>query len=278
LFRTIDILESEIEWNYGVLTVTLPGKRHESGIRFKSLSEQYGYFTESVKRGVAKKRLTAPVRGLTTMLEHFGVDGCILGLEFTNGGGVGDNWNTHAHLLLIGENEIRIPESKKNIDPDWNYEEIGERNPWSIRNLASLGFGAQYQYTHIGRIEQALAEIGKITYGVKVERVDGEANTDLVREMSHFFQSTPRLLRKTGTAIIPWYDKLRWAQLYPDRPGADYILNYEYDTKCIKDHEKLMIAQGYEKVDKFGDIIGKRKDRNGFNRNTIEYRWRRIRC
>ena len=280
LLRTIDILESEVAWNYGLLTVTLPGKRHESQIRFASLSEQYDYFTRTVKFRVDKERYSTSMRGLTKRLEDFGVDGNICGLEITNGGGVGDNWNVHAHLLLISGTEITIPESKKEIDREsdtWEYIELGERNPWSIRNLASLGFGAQYQYTHIGSIEDALREVGKITYGVKVERKDGEANTDLVREMEHFFSSNPRLLRKTGVAIIPWEDKLRWATLYPDRPGADYVLNYEYDTKLIKHHENFMVKQGYEKVDKYGQIIGKRKDKNGFNRHQIEYKWRKIR-
>ena len=220
------------------------------------------------------------MRGLTNRLEDFGVDGSICGLEFTNGGGVGDNWNVHAHLLLIAAGKITIPESKKEIDrtsDTWEYIELGERNPWSIKNLASLGFGAQYQYTHIGNIDEALKEVGKITYGVKVDRVDGETNTNLVREMEHFFKHNPRLLRKTGVAIIPWYDKLRWAQDYPDRPGADYVLNYEYDNKLLEASVKHMEKQGYQKVDKFGDIIGKRRDRNGLNRNSIEYKWRKIR-
>ena len=279
LFRTIDILESETPWNYGLLTVTLPGKRHESQIRFSSLSEQYDYFTRAVKYRVDKKRYSATMRGLTKRLEDFGVDGSICGLEFTNGGGVGDNWNVHAHLLLISAAKITIPESKKEIDPwsdTWEYIEEGERNPWSIRNLASLGFGAQYQYTHIGNIDEALKEVGKITYGVKVERQEGLTNTDLVREMEQFFNKNPRLLRKTGVAIIPWYDKLRWAELYPNRPGADFVLNYEYDTKLLQASEKDMIEQGYQKVDKFGDIIGKRRDNNGINRNSIEYKWRKI--
>ena len=280
LFRTIDILESEITWNYGLFTVTLPGKRHESQIRFASLSKQYDYFTRAVKYRVDKKRYSATMRGLTKRLEDFGVDGSICGLEFTNGGGVGDNWNVHAHFLLIAAGKITIPESKKEIDRNsdtWEYIELGERNPWSIRNLASLGFGAQYQYTHIGDINEALKEVGKITYGVKVDRVDGETNVNLVREMEQFFNKNPRLLRKTGVAIIPWEDKLRWATLYPDRPGADYVLNYESDTKFIKDYEKFMQKQGYQKVDRFGDIIGKRRDRNGINRSSIEYKWRKIR-
>lgn len=276
LFRTIDILASEVHLNFGCFTFTLPGKASLSAIRNGSLSQQFSYGTKTVKlrvgSGESSRRVSASIRGLPTRLEAFGVDGCIIGMEFTNGGGVSDTWNTHGHAILVSTSKITIPETKKNILENWEYEELGEQNPWSKSVLMPLGFGAQYQYTHIGGVEEALREIGKLTYGVKLQRdQDGQVNMDLYHEMEHFFRKNPRLMRKTGICRIPWEDKLRWAELYPNRPGADFILNYEQDTKHINDLEQLYMADNpfevWKRVDEYGRIITKKSDKNGINTN-----------
>lgn len=282
MFRTIDIIESEIVCNYGLLTVTLPGIKDGQTIRQSELTEQFSYATKITKQRIGGIRYSTTMRGLPLKLQDSGVDGLIVGLEFTHRGGVNDNWNTHMHALCISSSQITIPESKKEIDPMdplMEYIEIGEQNAWSHENLSSLGFGAQYQYTHIGGLTDVLREISKVTYGVKAEyNENGEIPMAVARDMQSLFKGSPRLMRKTGIARIPYDDYLRWAELnYEYDTGADYALNCDYDTRMINNMEDFMINEGYVKTDRYGDVIGKVKDNYGFNRSKSErFWWRRV--
>ena len=203
------------------------------------------------------KRYNAPMRGLLHQLYGHGVCGSVLGLEFTNGGGVGDEWNTHIHAFLVGDHPIEIPESAKEITDDFDIFELGEQNPFSKRLARDTGFGPQYQYRAIGDFEEVMTDLCKLSYGVKVKRFgsDNRERSEMLmshfEEISDFYDShRPRLMRRYDDFRISWERKVAWAMSNMDEPGAEYILGYESDTRYNKE---LEAHHGYHWVDESGN-------------------------
>lgn len=217
------------------------------------------YTTKIVKRRMGDARYNAPMRGLLHELQDYGVVGSIIGIEFTNGGGIGDDWNTHIHCFLLGDTCISIPESAKDIDEEYDYIELGEQNAFSKRLARRTGFGPQYQYTAVGGITDVMNELSKLTYGIKVKRFgdDSRANDSMLashaEEIGHFYDTQrPRLLRRYDECRISWERKVAWAMSNIDEPGAEYILGYESDTRYNKE---LELHHGYHWVNESGHKI-----------------------
>jgi hypothetical protein len=202
----------------GVLTVTLPGQKHESGIRYKSLKEQYDY---------AVSRTTLPglpgwhsMRGMNRLLcgkpdhkgfgknkvDHgLGADGGTHFLEFTYNNKK-SWWNVHMHSLFYAAEKLdRLKQSEKVLeDPNCShslhsYESLVPRSKAKGRTsvvLSRLGYGSRYtlDYADSHELDQLVRYSSKVAYVTKPFK----APKSKFGEIEEFMYTNPRLSRPFG--------------------------------------------------------------------------------
>lgn len=193
----------------GVLTVTLPGVKHESGIRYASLKEQYDY---------AIARTTLPglpgyhsMRGMNRLLcgkpDHRGFGrkavydglGAVGGthfMEFTYNNSK-EWWNVHMHSLFYGPEKLdRLKETTRHVVEDDQLllkKVVGGRQ---CAALAKLGYGKRYSldYCEADELENIIRYSSKVAYVTKPFK----APRSKTGEIEEFMLTNPRLSRPFG--------------------------------------------------------------------------------
>lgn len=206
------VIAEESGWrrpDVGVLTMTLPGKRH--WVRKASLAEQYDYITERVT--LPKETGWHSMRGLNKLLSNLGVHGGCHNIEFTWNEEKGW-WNTHVHSLVIGYGlrDYVTPEGEEYVGPftkaglpettkiqddieavGWEQKHVTGRSNW---RLDRLGFGSRYSLDWAEPHEYAsmVKYSAKVAYMTKPVKAPKNKRGELVR----FFLNSPRLSRPIG--------------------------------------------------------------------------------
>jgi hypothetical protein len=197
------------ELQVGVLTVTLPGVKHESGIRYASLKEQYDY---------AIARTTLPglpgyhsMRGMNRLLcgkpDHKGFGrnaindglGAVGGthfMEFTYNN-TKSWWNVHMHSLFYGPEKLdRLKETTRHVVEDDQLllkKLVGGRQ---CAALAKLGYGKRYSldYCEADELDNIIRYSSKVAYVTKPFK----APKHKAHEIEEFMLTNPRLSRPFG--------------------------------------------------------------------------------
>ena len=214
-WRLYNRLKSEIEMaedegsslKVGVLTTTLPGQYHSSGIRHKSLRDQYGYMTQRTNLyGLSGAK---SMRGLNYALAQNGVHAGCHNVEFTFNEQAGW-WNVHNHSILIADESTWsgfIPETKDRV---WEKSELLDRSELTHGNLPWLqsahGLGSRYtlDWAEPSEFEQTIRYAAKVAYMTKpIKAPEGKR-----LELSQFFNGFAgriysRLSRSFAMCILP---------------------------------------------------------------------------
>ena len=209
-WRLNNRLKSEIEMaedagsklKVGVLTTTLPGQHHSSGIRHKSLRDQYGYMTKRTNLyGLSGAK---SMRGLNYALAQNGVHAGCHNVEFTFNEQAGW-WNVHNHSILIADENSWsgfIPETKDRL---WEKSELLDRSELTHGNLPWLqsahGLGSRYtlDWAEPSEFEQTIRYAAKVAYMTKPIKAPKEK----IWEVLEFYagkngRKYPRLSRPFG--------------------------------------------------------------------------------
>ena len=201
------------DFTVGVLTVTLPGTKHESGVRYMGLKEQYDY---------AVARTTLPgltgyhsMRGMNRILcgkpdyRNFGKnapkDGTKYGLgavggthflEFTYNNSK-EWWNVHMHSLFYAPEKLdRLKETSAHVqdgDQLLLKKEVGGRQS---KVLAKLGYGKRYSldYCEPHELDMLIKYSSKVAYATKPFKAPKHKKF----EIEEFMLTNPRLSRPFG--------------------------------------------------------------------------------
>lgn len=216
--------------DWGVLTVTLPGRGH--WIRTATLEQQYRYFTESIN----SKRGKEPMRGLQAYLRSQGAEGGFVFLEATYSS-KDDWWHLHAHILLVSRQWIGLATTLEmqctscNVDVEdcecWRpgettmpmmREVVG--GGWS-KPLERLGFGTRQSYDDrepgqgVGGFVKYCTQLAYLAKPIQFEKKIPKRKH---QELSKFFRhSRPRLIRRWGIARQSKAQREDWDVIYHDR-------------------------------------------------------------
>lgn len=224
-------LEEEVgvvDW--GILTVTLPGKRH--WIRNASLEDQYRYMTEAATSAKGKE----PMRGLLAYLRSQGVEGGMTFLEATYNS-KSETWHLHSHMMLVSRQTIGLAMTLEDRCSSCSAELVncscwlpGESpmpehyvsvgGGWS-RGLQSKGFGRRYSYDDrdpgagVGGFVKYCTQLAYLAKPIQFEeKIPKEKHAEL---KAFFHNSRPRLVRRWGIARQSRDEKERWDAVYNDR-------------------------------------------------------------
>jgi len=165
LRHVVEYVDGDCE--IGVLTLTLPGIKHHSGIREKSLEEQYDYLTERVH--LPKTSGKWSFRGINKFLSDQGVIGGVHFLEFTR---KRKWWNLHTHTLFVSWTKLDLPQTSYTSFVGANGRELlgtkvndGRQN----KQLSKLGMGPRYtlDYAEDWELEQMHLYCSKVAYPTK---------------------------------------------------------------------------------------------------------------
>ena len=185
----------------GVLTTTLPGQYHSSGIRHRNLRKQYDYLTKRTNLfGLSGAK---SMRGLNYALAENGVHAGCHNIEFTYNE---DKhwWNVHNHSILIADEESWsgfIPETKDRI---WEKSDLLDRHELTSGNLPGLqthhGLGERYtlDWADSSEFEQTIRYAAKVAYMTKPIKAPKNKTMELSKFFTGFGGSYPRLSRPFG--------------------------------------------------------------------------------
>ncbi len=200
--KRLEVMDHITEGDFcvGVLTATLPGLDHPSGIREGSLRDQYDYMTE-------RRSNTHSMRGLNKVLKDVGAIGGSHFLEFTYNNKpwlkAYECWNLHSHSLFWAHGEL-----DRFRPTSHTYEEDGElllckKNPnRDSRIMERLGFGKKYtlDYAEDFELEQLLRYSSKVAYSTKPFKAPKEKERFIKDFMIGLDGSKPHLARPFGDA------------------------------------------------------------------------------
>ena len=185
-------LEEDLQ--VGVLTTTLPGVKHPSGIRYGTLKEQYDYMIE---------RTTLPgltgwhsMRGLNKLLTDLGAWGGTHFLGFTYNQKK-DWWNVHAHSLFYGPEKLDRLKSTTGYKEEPGQLLLQKTNKGkSSVAFSKLGFGPRYtlDYADDHELENILKYSSKVAYATKPFKSPRSKKF----EVRDFLETNPRLSRPFG--------------------------------------------------------------------------------
>ena len=209
----------------GLLTVTLPGVKHESGIRFASLKDQYDY---------ACARTTLPgltgyhsMRGMNRLLcgkpdyrgygknavDHgLGAVGGTHFLEFTYNNSK-EWWNVHMHSLFYGPEKLdRLKETSVHVEEDGELLLKKEVRGRQNKALEKLGYGKRYSldYCDQHELDILIKYSAKVAYATKPFKSPKHKRL----EVEEFMLTNPRLSRPFGR------NQFRMPQ-YPEGHGEE---------------------------------------------------------
>jgi len=185
----------------GVLTTTLPGKYHSSGIRHQNLRSQYDYLTKRTNvKGLGGAK---SMRGLNHVLAHNGVHAGCHNVEFTYNEKAGW-WNVHNHSILIADDESWSGFLKETKDRVWEkndlldrHEIVGGSSP-GLENDHGLGKRYTLDWADSSEFEQTIRYAAKVAYMTKPIKAPKSKTMELSKFFNGFGGSYPRLSRPFG--------------------------------------------------------------------------------
>ena len=193
----------------GVLTVTLPGVKHESGIRYASLKEQYDYAVARTTlpgltgyhsmRGMNRLLCGKPdVKGFgrNSVSDGLGADGGTHFMEFTYNNNKGW-WNVHMHSLFYAPEKLdRLKETSKHVEKDGMLLMHKEVQGRTCKALSNLGYGTRYSldYCEPHELDTIIKYSSKVAYVTKPFK----APKSKQYEIEEFMLTNPRLSRPFG--------------------------------------------------------------------------------
>lgn len=194
----------------GLLTVTLPGKKHESGIRYASLKEQYDYAVARTTlpgltgyhsmRGMNRLLCGKPDRkgfGKKAVNDGLGAVGGTHFLEFTYNNSK-EWWNVHMHSLFFGPEKLdRLKATSKHVVEEDHLllkKEVGGRQSVA---LSRLGYGPRYSldYCDQHELDILIKYSSKVAYATKPFKAPKHKRF----EIEEFMLTNPRLSRPFGS-------------------------------------------------------------------------------
>jgi len=186
----------------GVLTTTLPGQYHRSGIRHQNLRDQYAYLTQRTNlRGLGGAK---SMRGLNHVLAQNGVHAGCHNVEFTYN--LDKNWwNVHNHSILIADEDSWsgfIPETKDTVyEPQdlLNRYEVVHGNHAGLENDHGLGKRYTLDWADSSEFEQTIRYASKLAYMTKPIKAPNSKRMEISKFFNGFNgKSYPRLSRPFG--------------------------------------------------------------------------------
>lgn len=194
----------------GLLTVTLPGKKHESGIRYANLKEQYDYAVARTTlpsltgyhsmRGMNRLLCGKPDRkgfGRKAVNDGLGAVGGTHFLEFTYNNSK-EWWNVHMHSLFFGPEKLdRLKATSSHVveeDQLLMKKEVGGRQSVA---LSRLGYGPRYSldYCDQHELDVLIKYSSKVAYATKPFKAPKHKRF----EIEEFMLTNPRLSRPFGS-------------------------------------------------------------------------------
>ena len=194
----------------GLLTVTLPGKKHESGIRYASLKEQYDYAVSRTTlpglsgyhsmRGMNRLLCGKPDRkrfGRNAINDGLGAVGGTHFLEFTYNNSK-EWWNVHMHSLFFGPEKLdRLKSTSTHVveeDQLLLKKEVGGRQSVAF---SRLGYGPRYSldYCDQHELDILIKYSSKVAYATKPFKAPKHKRF----EIEEFMLTNPRLSRPFGS-------------------------------------------------------------------------------
>ena len=187
----------------GVLTWTLPGRRHP--IRRGSLTDQYRYATERVR--FRRKTGDHSMRGLNLLMKRLGARGGTHFVEFT-WNNKQSWWNLHGHTLFWGWEKLDHLKQTSSYDFDREPELLlgtkinkGKRT----RLLEALGFGQRYtlDYAEAHELELMVRYSAKVAYATKPFKAPAQKGREIRDFLEGHDSAQPRLARPFGDSTRP---------------------------------------------------------------------------
>ena len=202
ILKRLEVMDhiTEGDFTCGVLTTTLPGVRHASGIRFGSLREQYDYMTS--REYIPGAGGYHSMRGLNKVLKELGAEGGTHFMEFT-----WNNphrwWNLHSHSLFWAYGELdRLSKTSKPVEVDGQLL-LGKKNKGRrSRALGRLGFGEQYtlDYAEKHELEQIMRYSSKVAYSTKPFKAPKIKEPEIRNFLIGLDATKPHMARPFGDA------------------------------------------------------------------------------
>lgn len=225
-------------YDWGILTVTLPGNDH--WVRDANLGKQYRYMTEKT----TSSKGVEPMRGLQRYLRQQGVEGGFTFLEATFNS-EREQWHLHAHMLLVSRSTIgirstietrcaachqelddclcsswapRVIQGEGTVGGTDIYEAVG--GGWN-RALGKLGYGIRTSYDDrepgagVGGFVKYCTQLAYLAKPIQFEEKIPAEKHD---ELSNFFRNhRPRMIRRWGIARQSKAQREDWDVIYHDR-------------------------------------------------------------
>jgi hypothetical protein len=202
-------LKSEIEMaedegsnlKVGVLTTTLPGQYHSSGIRHQNLRSQYDYLTSRTNlKGLGGAK---SMRGLNHVLSQNGIHAGCHNVEFTYNEDK-SWWNVHNHSILIADEESWSGFLTETKDRVWESSDLLDRFELTHGISQGLetahGLGRRYtlDWAEPSEFEQSIRYASKVAYMTKPIKAPRAKRLELSKFFNGFGGSYPRLSRPFG--------------------------------------------------------------------------------
>ncbi len=197
----IELMEDECsDLRVGVLTTTLPGLKHRSGIRRGNLRKQYDYLT--ARTNFSGRSGAHSMRGLNTLLRDMGVHAGCHNLEFT-WNDKKNWWNVHNHSIILADKLSWSNEISETKDRIWEAGDLLDRTEVTggySPLIESLGLGRRYSldWAEPSEFEQTIRYAAKVAYLTKPIKAPRDKRLELSRFFNGFGGSYPRLSRPYG--------------------------------------------------------------------------------
>ena len=201
LTAEINLMEDEgSDLKVGVLTTTLPGLKHRSGIRRGSLREQYAYITD--RTNFSGRTGSHSMRGLNTALRDMGVHAGCHNLEFT-WNDKGNWWNVHNHSILLADKESWSNDISETKDRIWESSELLDRTEvvgGTNNQFDHYGLGRRYSldWAEPHEFAQTIKYASKVAYMTKPIKAPRQKRLELSKFFNGFSGKYPRLSRPFG--------------------------------------------------------------------------------
>ena len=201
LTAEMDLMEDEgSDLLVGVLTTTLPGLKHRSGIRRASLRDQYSYVTD--RTNFSGRTGAHSMRGLNTALRDMGVHAGCHNLEFT-WNDKGNWWNVHNHSILLADKDSWSNEIVETKDRIWESSELLDRfevTGSNHRQFEDYGLGRRYSldWAEPHEFAQTIKYAAKVAYMTKPIKAPKQKRLELSKFFNGFSGTYPRLSRPFG--------------------------------------------------------------------------------
>ena len=201
LTQEIEMAEDEgADLKVGVLTTTLPGLKHRTGIRRSSLRKQYNWITE--RTNFSGRTGSHSMRGLNTLLRDMGVHAGCHNLEFT-WNEEKNWWNVHNHSIILADKLSWSDEIRETKDRIWEVGDLLDRTEvtgGTNTQIENLGLGRRYSldWAEPQEFDQTIRYAAKVAYMTKPIKAPRQKRLELSKFFNGFSGKYPRLSRPYG--------------------------------------------------------------------------------